>query len=201
MKGQEMMDFAPGEQEAVARAACDSSKMLLALRNARRRWWKNVLACVAILLLWIVYYGCLMNYLMDWGISWTFGMKLHISWEVYWFGRLSGVLVGFLVYGSVHHQWCLEIGRRIKIGRVKIPSKLATMTAMVVGLWCLVALVIHAQPLPDGTKWREVFWVIDLTGFVLVLLGYFVTAFCLEATTISRERLIKEEKCALGIFD
>lgn len=201
MKEQDFLDFAPGEQEAAVRMAHDSVKISLALRRARRRWWKNVLTYVVILLLWLVYYRFLVDKLTDLTLSWTSGFELYVPWELYRLGRWSSLIVGFVLYGCSHQKWCLETGSHIKIRRAIIPSRLLAVLAVLVGLWLVNLSAFYAQWWLLA-EWSTIPWLINLTGFVLVLFGYLMTVFSLDAfTVVSRERIVREEKWALGIFD
>lgn len=201
MEKQKILDFAPGEREAVAQMVHDSSRVSLALRSAQRRWRKNVLTYVAILLLWLICYGFLIEKLTDWAMSWTFGFELHVPWSLYRPGRCLGLIVSFIVYGCAHQGWCLELGSHIKIQRATIPSRIVAISAVLVGLWLLALTAVRVQWWLM-MWWSKISWLINLTGFVLVFLGYLITVFSLDAfTTTSRKQIIKEEKWAFGIFE
>ncbi len=191
MKEQEMMDFAPGEQEAV-RVAQDFLGDSVTLRKGRRR--KNIYRCAIIFLTWMTYFSCLLPYLVNWIISWTFGVTVGVPQEVYSLGKWSGVLIGLPIYVGVHHAWCLETGWHFKIRRATIPGKLVAALTVLFGLWQSVLLTIRVWPLPAKTRWSDVLWVINLTGFVLALLGYLAAVFSIEAfTTAWREKSANAE--------
>lgn len=201
MKEQKFLDFAPGEQEAIAQAAHDSSRVSLALRNAERRCNRMIAGLVFIILSWMILSMTCFNPLMDLVMSWTFRIRVHVPWTLYFWGRWLGIAVVVAVWFYNQSGRCHEFGQCFQIGRLTLSKRVVTAIGVLVCLWLLVLMVWRIQGVPKGMTWEEAAFTTNLTGFMIELLVYMSEFFVLLTLVTSREQLIREEKWALGIFE
>lgn len=187
MKEQRVLDFAPGEHEAVAQAAHDSSMVSLALRNAKRRYNRMIAGVALIILAWMVFSMAFFNPMMDWVISWAFQTPVHVSWTLYLWGRLLGIVAVTAIWFYNQLRCCHEFGQCFQIGRLTVPRRIIVAIGVLVCLWLLVLMTWRLQGVPAGMTWEEVTFTTNLTGFMLEFLEYMAEFFVVFTFVKSHE--------------
>lgn len=200
----ETVDFVTGEQEAVARAAHEASKIPLALRNAERRYRMVCAGTIMMQLVWLAFVVVCLEPIVDLIMNWTtFGFVVHISGQLYFPGSSSGLIVGMVfVFYSLLQRCGRRFGRHFQVGRLILPARLITVLGLMAGAW-LMALVAcrHTQMVAYGVTWKDIAFVANMTGYIVTLLGYWLTNAVIGVFLTSRQQLIREEFYAMGIFD
>ncbi len=199
----ETMDFVTGEQEAVARAAHEASKIPLALRNAERRYLMMCAGVIMVLVTQYMFISVCTRPIVDQIMSWTtLGIVVRVSGKVYISGYLLGLSVGvaFAFYSSSEHS--RRFGRQFQIGRLILPARLIAVLGLMIGVWLMVLVAYrHTQMVAYDVTWKDIVFVANMTGFMVELLGYWFTVNVLSIFLTSRQQLIREEFYAMGIFD
>ncbi len=199
----ETVDFVTGEQEAVARAAHEASKIPLALRNAERRYRMVCAGTIMVLLVWLAFVVVCLEPIVDLIMSWTtFGVVVHISGQLYFPGFSSGLIVGvvFALYSPSEHS--RRFGRQFQIGRLILPARLIAVLGLMTGVWLMVLVACrYTQMVAYDVTWKEVVFIANMTGYIVTLLGHWLTNAVIGVFLTSRQQLIREEFYAMGIFD